>query len=431
MACPRLGTLRVAPFAVLMLAAISAHQPRASPRAVRMRLHVRMQGTYEPDEPSTKLRRVKGLLRSALHAGGAVASTVKSNTDNWLNSGWSVKKRVGQWLPDIRPNSEDLAIRLAASLDVAVMDANGSARTPPMRDAIDVVPYAAALAVAEQPNIEVALKSSLAIASPADLSQDFLAFLAEREAASAAAGGGATMTIGEDGTITFASKRELGQFVGEFSYGKLRQISAAARALARYVEDLEAELESADVTVVRLRAQMREAARAAAERETAVAGLQRRADEVEGRLGATSAELDASELALEAAEARADAAASDLSRLHESLERAEAQGEQAQAQREEVRRVGVRLEEQLLDAERRALANERAKRQLASELEQLELARADAAHRAHAASELAEVTAQRAHARCHRTPLSHVCSTRGAGDAPRGARRGSSISLTP
>ena len=47
----------------------------------------------------------------------------------------------------------------------------------------------------------------------------------------------------------FASRDDLAALVSEFSYGKLSELAAAARALARYVDDLETELEAADDAV--------------------------------------------------------------------------------------------------------------------------------------------------------------------------------------
>jgi hypothetical protein len=55
----------------------------------------------------------------------------------------------------------------------------------------------------------------------------------------------------------FESREALAALVADFSYGKLKELAAAARALARYVDDLEGELEAADDAVVDLRREVR------------------------------------------------------------------------------------------------------------------------------------------------------------------------------
>jgi len=255
-------------------------------------------------------------------------------------------------------------------------------------DAIDVV--ASGPAYGGLVNVEAARESGLAKVSSQNLQVDFLAFLASHEA-----DGSGAVAVAGNGAITFKSKNDLAKLVAEFSYEKLKQISAAARALARYVDDLEGELEQADVQVVQLRTQMREAGRVAAQRDAALAEVQRKTGEVEGRLGVTQAELDASEFALEEAERRADEAADQLLSLQSTIREAEERGESAQAKQNEAESLAVKFEEQLLDAERRALASERAKRKLTSELEQLARARADADMRALSANEMVLAMEQR------------------------------------
>ena len=54
--------------------------------------------------------------------------------------------------------------------------------------------------------------------------------------------------------------------MSEFSYGKLQELAAAARALARYVDDLEAELAAADEGAVLLRSQLADAEKSVEEK---------------------------------------------------------------------------------------------------------------------------------------------------------------------
>ena len=394
---------------------VRAPQTRA---AVRSNADGRGSG-HGIDEPSAKAKEAIGTIEVLV---SSVLSTVRTNTDTWLNSGWSVKKRAGQWLPEVRPNSEDIAMRLAPADAPARATAGGEGE---VLDAIDVeitVPTAANGASAAPADLQAARRSGLAEVTSANLQTDFIAFLAEREA-----GGGGAVSVGWNGAVTFKSRAELARVVADFSYEKLRQISAAARALARYVDDLEAELETADVQVVQLRAQMRESARLAAERDAALADVQRRASEVESQLGATVAELEAGERALVEAEQRAEDAASELLELQRRLREAEARGESVAEQRREAESLGVKFETQLLDAERRALAGERTKRKLAAELDQLARARADADLRAQSANQLAQVR----DARARRTSSALARLTHRAPAAPRPARRRWSSARSP
>ncbi len=77
---------------------------------------------------------------------------------------------------------------------------------------------------------------------------DFSSFLAVTEPG--------TFTEGANGEITFASRDALASVVASFTFTKLREMAAAAKALARYVDDLESELEASDDLVVEVRAEM-------------------------------------------------------------------------------------------------------------------------------------------------------------------------------
>ena len=77
---------------------------------------------------------------------------------------------------------------------------------------------------------------------------DFSSFLAVTEPG--------TFTEGTNGEITFASRDALASVVASFTSSKLREMAAAAKALARYVDDLESELEASDDLVVEARTEM-------------------------------------------------------------------------------------------------------------------------------------------------------------------------------
>lgn len=361
------------------------------------------------EDASLRAKEALGTFESLV---GSVISTVRTSTDNWLNSGWSVKKRAGQWVPEVRPNSEDIAMRLAPSQDAPPAWLGDAGAGGEYGETIDVqvaAHQADGAATGGLVSMEAARKDGLAVVSSANLQGDFLAFLAERESFDASG-----VSVAPDGAITFQSRDDLARMVAEFSFEKLRQVSAAARALARYVDDLESELETADVQVVQLRAKMRDAASAAAQREAAFAEVQRRASAIESQLGATEAELEAGERALVEAERRAEDAAGQLLEMQATLRVAEARGDSVAEQRREAESLGVKFEQQLLDAERRALVGERTKRKLAAELEQLARARAEADMRAQSAQEMAMVRVGRARARaaCDSRAPPRGCPTR-------------------
>ena len=103
--------------------------------------------------------------------------------------------------------------------------------------------------------IDVEATASLTTATDRELQGDFLSFLAEREADE-------VFKETDGGEIVFSSREQLAGLVSQFAYDKLKELSAAARALARYVEDLENELEAADDTAVAMRKEVLESERA-------------------------------------------------------------------------------------------------------------------------------------------------------------------------
>lgn len=325
---------------------------------------------------------------------GSMFTTVKTTSDNWLNSGWSLKKRAGQWVPELRPNSADIAGRTATlpesssssqvapgvTVEVGAVDVDpvdpGQPATVVPPDEDEEAQAAESMAVARQ--------QSTAALSTNQLRNEFLGFLAEK----ADEGGFKTNWLGE---ITFESKERLAAVVAQFSFAKLKQLGAAARALARYVDDLEKELEVADEDVVRLRAEANRAQQLAAERDAALDQVSRQAAALRERLADAEHDSQASELARAEAERAAEAAADELATAQERMRQLQADGEEELVSRAEAEKLSIRVEEQLLEAERKALATERKERELAEKLAKLEQDKALAAERSSAATDAVKV----------------------------------------
>ena len=104
----------------------------------------------------------------------------------------------------------------------------------------------------------------------------------------------------------------MGATVAVFAVELTRELGAAARALARYVDDLEAELAAADEGAVRLRAQLSDAENDAAARAEAAAAEARRAADL--REAAARSEATAAKALEDAADAerRCEATAREM-----------------------------------------------------------------------------------------------------------------------
>ena len=135
--------------------------------------------------------------------------------------------------------------------------------------------------------IEVATSPVGALATESDtqLQVDFVSFLAVKEPG--------TFTEGRNGEITFASREALASVVASFTFTKLREMAAAAKALARYVDDLETELEASDDLVVEARKEMYASQTRARESEQAMLALQERQAAQQAELAESDAEAAA------------------------------------------------------------------------------------------------------------------------------------------
>ncbi|KAL1514942.1 hypothetical protein AB1Y20_004018 [Prymnesium parvum] len=316
--------------------------PRASRRAVMQQ---------NPPPPKGGLTEAEKLAGSAASFFGGLAKAAEEAADTWVNSGWQVKKRAGQIVPEIRPNAVDVTQRAAPFLSpekaglggggggLAAAGANGSLVTP-QEDA---------------------------------LQGEFLGFLAEVEASMVESG---MCRVSPNGELTFRSRDDLAQVVVKFSIAKLSELAAAARALARYVDDLEVELEAADDAVVKLRKDMVAMEAKASAEQARLRSLEDDLARLDGELIDAQQLIDVQRAAKETAEQQADEAARALMELQaaEAAAGAEASTDRA-----------LELEEMLMAAEASAMAAEQAKASLerrlaeqrAEQQQQLEARRRD------------------------------------------------------
>ena len=160
------------------------------------------------------------------------------------------------------------------------------------------------------------------------------------------------------GEIVFQSREDLAALVADFSYQKLKELAAASRALARYVDDLEGELEAADDVVVKLRREVTKSEQKLSEAATESRALQSQADELGTALSVAQQQLDQQQAALEEAERAAERASDQLLDLQSSA------GEDVEAGKEEATSRAVRLERELMKAEDSATSLQESKARL-------------------------------------------------------------------
>ena len=240
--------------------------------------------------------------------------------DQYLNTGWQVKKRSGQLFPEIRPN--------AANVDTKV------AQVVP--DMLGMAGPSGSLAQVETQATGIMTADSGAL----ELQDEFCTFLAPLE--------NERYRTTPEGEIIFASRADLAGLVAEFSYGKLKELAAAARALARYVDDLEGELEAADDAVVKLRRELSAGNARLEEASAAKARLVSDTEELKLELERASAALLDKEALLSEKERAAEHAAEQL------LEARKGQEAAVEATQGEAKAQAVRLEQELMAAEKAA-----------------------------------------------------------------------------
>ena len=250
---------------------------------------------------------LESVLANVMKVAETASEAAGSAANNWINSGWQVKKRAGQVLPEIRPNAASLGDRAALLLpspaegesaeNGEAMDTTARA-TPSENGAMINVPANAA---------------SLLQQGTADLEDEFISFLSVSEA------DGAFATT-EKGEILFRSRESLVSLVSTFTAQKLGEFAVAAKALARYVSDLELELESADEAVVELRSELQSGQSKQKESEKRLMDVEIERAQMQRELTELEQEARARAQAQSYSERAAEEAAEELLQLQASLE---------------------------------------------------------------------------------------------------------------
>ena len=258
-------------------------------------------------------------------------------TQSWRDGGWQVRKRKGALFPEIvpQPGPQGWAADEAQQVEVRTEAATQEITTAAAgRDAWLATTSNGAKALSAPDSSDGS--KELAVAG------DFSAFLQRPEIAN-------RYERTTEGAIVFRDEGQLGATVAAFATELTRELGAAARALARYVDDLEAELAAADEGAVLLRSQLADAEKSVEEKVSvaeAEAARAREARELAAQAEAAKrkAEAEAAE-AEEAAEAKAAA-----------LARVEGEATSNEQDVQAARAAAVELETRLVDAESRARA---------------------------------------------------------------------------
>ncbi|KAJ1457453.1 hypothetical protein M885DRAFT_515002 [Pelagophyceae sp. CCMP2097] len=271
---------------------------------------------------------VRKLAEAAQRLGDAAAEARRQ----WVGKGWQVRKRAGQWLPEVLPQQG----ASWATSEVEALEAG----MPALRDANDDEKGRLWIATTSEASRALVSTQLDAQGRGVAVASEFSRFLTRDEVKS-------TFTREKNGALIFASEAALATSVAAFAGELTRELSAAARALARYVDDLEGELAAADEGTVRLRVQLSEAEKEA-ERRTAVAAREVvDAEKLRLELEVAAADVARARDAAAASERAAEAASLDVDRLEAS----EFAGVTSLA---EARATAIALEERLVDAERAA-----------------------------------------------------------------------------
>ena len=115
-------------FALVTAAVVPAASyvtPCRSVLSSRRPLEVRMQEPEPKKKPA--LVEAEKLANGAAVFFGGLAKAAEDAADTWVNSGWQVKKRAGQVIPEIRPNALDIGERTTEYL---ALPADGEAPAP-------------------------------------------------------------------------------------------------------------------------------------------------------------------------------------------------------------------------------------------------------------------------------------------------------------
>lgn len=271
-----------------------------------------------------------GKLIIAAEETAKVASTA---ADEWKKSGWEVSKRAGSPIPQIQQaksaaqNTREPPKELS---EPKVMETGPTSDLAPM----GLSGYSGLL-----DQVEKTTSSLLSAQGAVSLEAEFSTFLTKSE--------GNAFKTNSKGEIVFASRKDLTAMVVEFSYGKLAELAISSRAVVRYINDLEQDLELADEDVVQLRREVDIANRRLSEATAANEDLMTESEQLSSKLSRAQKDLTAQKLAMDRAERAVEEAAEKLLDAAESR----TSGEQSNGVGEA---MALRLENDLIEAERMA-----------------------------------------------------------------------------
>lgn len=101
----------------------------------------------KPIKKASDWKEAERLAENAANFFGGIAKAAEDAAESWVNSGWQVKKRAGQVIPEIRPNAEDVTERVTPYLSPAINESKpvglqksggSSALATPQADALQV-----------------------------------------------------------------------------------------------------------------------------------------------------------------------------------------------------------------------------------------------------------------------------------------------------
>jgi chromosome segregation ATPase len=239
-----------------------------------------------------------------LNAAEQTAKAAEKAAGDWAEAGWQVKKRPGQLVPEIRPNAQAVDSKASHLLDTGKVDTE-----------VSDSPGGAPITAVKPGSIASATKSASSLLSSRgaiELKSEFSSFLVQYE--------DTRYRTSPNGEIIFASQDDLSSLVVEFSYGKLTELAASARALARYVEDLEGELESADEEVVALRKDINEGTRRISDVTKMADQYQSEADQLALKLTSAQQEIEEKERVISEAERAAERVADQMLSIQKTSE---------------------------------------------------------------------------------------------------------------
>lgn len=166
-----------------------------------------------PPPPPLGGKGFEAFVGSLMQVAEETAKVASDAADQW----------VKQAMPEALQNNNNAGATTAQP--VSAIDGDAAAAAASRAAAPPIVGMAGASGSLAQ--VEETASSLLASEGAIELQDEFCTFLTPKE--------GTAYRTTDKGEIIFESREDLAALVAEFSYGKLKELAAAARALARYV----------------------------------------------------------------------------------------------------------------------------------------------------------------------------------------------------